>query len=387
MDLRVRFVPALAQIPRSDWDLLALPEPQPFLQYNFLKLLETSGAVTPEQGWQPAHFTLWDGPTLVAAAPLYIRSHSWGDFVFDQAFAQAVESAGLAYYPKLVGTIPLNPVPAWKILRSPAVDEQLCWNLFDLGTRDFVKEQNLTGRHLLWTDPKYDSFLFKASAGIPWSRQVYAWENRGYGDFSGFLATFKANQRKNIRKERDKPSSQGLELEFISGTQASSEIFLAMEEFYLKTNDKFGPMAAKFLPSGFFPSLGQECPDLVRFSIARRRGEDVPLAAALVMEKGGRAYGRWWGTHLDLDSLHFNLCYYLPLEAGMKERWALFDPGMGGDHKSRRGFHSGESRSYHWAVNPPVQDLFARYLPLLSRQAQEEIRECNQALPLKTILS
>ncbi len=372
----------MGEIQKKDWDSLASALPQPLIQYEFLKLLEDSGSVCPQTGWQSAHFTLWQDEKMVAAAPLYIKAHSWGEFVFDMAFAQAAESRGWDYYPKLVGTLPLSPVPGWRILLAPGLVLGEVWDIFNEATKEFIFRENLRGRHLLWGDPEI-SLGNLPEVGAPWDHQAFLWENEDYGNFQDFLDRFDKNQRRNIRREIQRPLNQNLELRFENGFNLSPEIYEKMEYFYQKTNDQFGPMGAKFLTPEFFYGLQKAAGGNCWFSGAYNPGTFEPLALALILEKGGQAFGRYWGTVIEADSLHFNLCYYLPQAQAIERGWKEFDPGMGGEHKTRRGFKSVNRPSYHWSPDHRINRLFLENFPKFNAMEQTTIETLNAQSPFK----
>ena len=248
------WVTELARIPRDEWNRLALPAESPFLEWEWLALMETSGSIVPEKGWQPCHLTVRRNDALVAVAPLYIKAHSIGEFVFDYAWADAAARMDIAYYPKLVGMSPVTPLSGYRFLVDPLVNEAAVTDMMFSIIERFCETNHLSGCHLNFVDPDWKHHA-ERNGYATWCHQSFQWTNRGYGDFADYLARFNTNQRKNIRKERWSMDQAGIRLECIPGTDLPGPYGRLMYDYYSRTNDKFGLWGCKYLTPEFFDSL------------------------------------------------------------------------------------------------------------------------------------
>jgi len=407
----------MVEVGRDEWDALLEPMDRPLLSWGFLALLEESGSIGPEAGWKPAHFLLrrkeeGDGPVvrgagrggaakgrLVAAAPFYLRSGSWGDFVFDFDFAEAAEGMGAPYYPKLVGAVPVTPAPAWRVLVAADEDRPALETLVLEAAIGAARSSGLAGIQLSWPEVGFAQRVTERRAGtregtwLPWEHQAFLWTDEGYGDFAGLLGAFSKNMRRNAKREREAVRDSGVETRMIGPAEAGPALLARMAGLYESHNDKFGPWAARFLTGDFFLRLPEFMPEgwtiataLGRSGTALGRGgaaQGEALALAFLLEGPERLYGRFWGSESEIEGLHFELCYYLPLEYALARGIRSFDPGMGSPHKARRGFRSYAASSLHLPFDPRVRALMEAYLPSLGEEARREIEALNAELPYK----
>jgi uncharacterized protein len=400
--LEVSFAPGMASVDRGEWDGLLGPRDRPLLSWGFLALLEESGSIRPETGWSPAHALVRRGGELLAAAPFYVKSHSWGEFVFDFQFAELAERLGAPWYPKLVGMVPATPAPAWRVLvkpgSSPSLAEELERTIL-LAAADAAREGGLGGLHVLWPEPGTASRLRELETGrgrasrrfAEWEHQAFLWTDSGFGDFAGYLASFSKNMRRNVKRERESVAAAGVVARIIRPEEAAARprLLEAMAELYESHNDKFGPWAAKFLERDFFIRLPEFMPEgwclSAAFEGSGEAGskEGEPLALAFLLEGGDRLYGRFYGTRREVPGLHFELCYYLPIEYALAEGIGSFDPGMGSPHKARRGFASISAPSFHLAFDRRLAEILARALPPANAEEREGIEALNEELPFK----
>jgi predicted N-acyltransferase len=384
----------MADIQREEWDRLAAPYGTPLLSWGFLALLEASGSMTPETGWTGAHALARRDGELVAAAPFYVKAHSWGEFVFDFEFAEIAQRSGIPWYPKLVGMVPATPAPAWRVLVRPG--EEGLERLIVDAAASAAREAGLGGVHILWPEPAAAALLRDAprekGAGAfrEWEHQSFLWSDEGYGDFAGYLDSFSKNMRRNVRREREAVTAAGVSTRMIGAREAAASpgLLAAMADLYESHNDKFGPWAAKFLERDFFLRLPEFMPDgwVIAAAFDRDASEGPssdPVALAFFLEGSDRLYGRFWGARREVDCLHFELCYYLPIEYALAKGIHSFDPGMGSPHKARRGFTSIMAPSFHMPFDPRLAALMKRVLPEANAQERAEAEALNEELPFK----
>jgi uncharacterized protein len=396
-DLEIDFARRMADVPRADWDSLAAPYGNPLLSWGFLALLEASGSMTPETGWIGAHALARRDGELVAAAPLYIKTHSWGEFVFDFEFAEIAEKLGTSWYPKLVGVVPATPAPAWRVLVRPG--EEGLDRIVVEAAASAAREAGLGGLHILWPEPGTAELLrglrfdddrrnsaTRSLSFSEWKHQAFLWTDEGYGDFEGYLGSFSKNMRRNVRREREAVAAAGVTTRMIEAREAAETpgLLTSMADLYESHNDKFGPWAAKFLERDFFLRLPEFLPEEGWTIAAAFGGDDPgPIALAFFLEGKDRLYGRFWGARSEVGGLHFELCYYLPIEYALAKGISSFDPGMGSPHKARRGFSSIMAPSFHLPFDARLKRLMDGVLPEINAREEEEAAALDEELPFK----
>lgn len=383
----------LAEIPKAEWDALALPLKTPFLEWEWLNNLETSGSATPRTGWLPNHLTVWRDDlrpagghrTLIAAAPLYIKGHSYGEFVFDHQWADLAQRLGVRYYPKLLGTSPFTPAEGYRFLIAPWEDEEELTALMVREIDRFCQHNRLSGCNFLFVDPDW-RLLMEDHGFSPWLHHSYIWQNHHYQTFDDYLGAFNANQRRNIKRERKALEKIGLRLEVFRGEEIPASLFSLMHDFYSDTCDKFY-WGSKYLTRQFFEGLDPSFRDRVVFFAAygEQHPQHQPLGMSFCLTKGDRLYGRYWGSFQDIDCLHFNACYYQPIEWAINQGIEIFDPGAGGRHKKRRGFPATPNYSLHRFYNPRLNQILHNYIDEINEMESQEIELVNQDLPFKQI--
>jgi uncharacterized protein len=379
---QIAWINALINIPQETWNALALPLKTPFLEWEWLTNLETSGSATAKTGWLPNHLTLWRGQTLIAAAPLYIKSHSYGEFVFDQEWADVARRVGLSYYPKLLGMIPFTPAEGYRFLIAPGEDEALLTDLMVQAIDHFCEQNRISGCHFLFADPQWKAQL-ETRGFTPWLHHSYIWENNEFGDFDGYLSAFNANQRRNIKRERKAVQEAGLTLTTFTGENIPEALFPLMHHFYNDTCEKF-MWGSKYLTPQFFRQLHSTYAHRVMFVAAFAEGQTrKPMGMSFCIIKGDQLYGRYWGSDRDIDCLHFDACYYTPIEWAIAHGIQRFDPGAGGRHKKRRGFPATPNYSLHRFYHQRFSEVFQHYIGDINAAEQEAITQINQDLPLK----
>jgi predicted N-acyltransferase len=330
--MQIQLVHSIAQLDPEAWDRLT-GQDDPFVEHAFLLALEQSGSVGPGTGWSPQHVVLHDGSELVAALPLYLKEHSYGEYVFDFAWANAAARAGIRYYPKLVAMVPFTPATGRRFLFASGVEPQLAVSRLLDGALDVLKRQAASSVHLHFLSPEEAAWVAADGRFHARLASQFHWHNRGYGSFDDHLATFRSAIRKEVRKERRRVREAGIRVSVLEGDALKPEHWSALRAFYRDTCDKHG--SGPYLTPAFF--------DLIARSHARRvvavlaYHDDQIVAGTLNFEKGAHLYGRYWGSKGDYDSLHFELCYHRLIERAIERGQSRFEAGAQGLHKLRRG--------------------------------------------------
>jgi predicted N-acyltransferase len=350
------------------------------MSHEWLNHLEQSGSITEEHGWSPRHLTVHHRGSMVAAVPLYVRDHSWGEFVFDFTFAEVAGQIGSPYYPKMVGMSPASPSPAFGFLVSPGREDELTAPILS-AIEAQCRAEEIGVLQFNFVEPPWKERL-ESHGLVAWEHHGYAWYNEDFHRFDDYLARFRKNQRRNIRRERSSMEEQGIELAVIRATEAPDHYFARMADFYRRTNDQFGPYAARFLSREFFTHMPSTVARHALFVAARTNDED-PVALALLVHKDQRVLGRYWGTARDIPNLHFNVCYYTPIEWAIQNGVSVFDPGMGSEHKVRRGFRSVPTYSLHRFFDPSMHQILRANMDRINSYERAQIRMLDQAVPYK----
>jgi len=364
--LRARFHSALAGIARDEWNALR-PDDNPFLDHAFLSGLEEYGCVDPRTGWQPHHLTLHAGDRLVAAAPLYLKGNSHGEFVFDWSWAHAYEQNGLDYYPKLLCAVPYSPVTGPRLLVGRGDDADALRATLVAAIRTEAQRLKLSSAHLNFATGS-DATALDDADWLPRSDWQFHWRNDGgWRDFDGFLAALNHKKRKNIRHERARVTQAGVACEIRHGDELDDVEWRALHDFYLATFDEKGNYAA--LTLDFFRHLGRTMPRNI-VAVLCRRGEQF-VAGAFMLRSSTTLYGRYWGASEHVEALHFEACYYQGIDYCLREGLATFEPGAGGEHKIARGFLPTRTRSFHWIADPRFRAAIADALRREARALDE----------------
>ena len=353
--IEARFHDGIERIPAAAWDALR-PDDNPFVSHAFLALLERTGCIRRDWGWQAHHLGLYEGGTLVATAPLYLKGNSHGEFVFDWSWASAWERAGGDYYPKLLNAVPYSPVPGPRLLAGRDARTADRQQALTRAMRQFAERMNLSSVHANFLR---DDEL--AAFEDPWlcrSDVQFHWHNHGYADFAQFLAALNHKKRKNIRQERMHVAQAGLSIEMRGGATLSADEWRRVHALYEATFDAKGNHAA--LTQTMFLGLGETLGDGVQLALARHEGRIV--AMALFLQSSDTLYGRYWGADIDVPGLHFELCYYQGIEHAIRHGLQRFEPGAQGEHKLARGFLPVRTHSRHHLVNTSFRDAVQQAL-------------------------
>lgn len=377
----VAWINNIAEVPQAAWDALAMPLKTPFLEWEWLNNLESSGSAIPKAGWLPNHLTIWRDRQLIAAAPLYLKGHSYGEFIFDQQWAEVSQRIGVDYYPKLLGMSPFTPVEGYRFLIAPGEDEDEMTGLMVRAIDYFCDRQHISGCHFLYVDPEWKPVLERHGFAA-WLHHSSIWQNQDFQNFDDYLTMFNANQRRNIKRERKAVEKQSLQLQVLTGDEIPKSLFPLMYSFYADTCDKFGGWGSKYLTKRFFEQLYTNYRHRVVFVAAYNElDQRQPMGMSFCLTKGDRLYGRYWGSFQDIDCLHFDACYYTPIEWAIKQKIQTFDPGAGGRHKKRRGFPASPNHSMHRFYNRRLTQILLPYIKEVNAMEQQEIEEINQNLP------
>jgi len=327
--VETRIAGTLADVDGAEWN--ALPGAQlPFLRHEFLLAMEESGCATPETGWEANHILLTgrDG-RLCGALPLYLKSHSWGEFVFDIAWADAYHRAGLRYYPRLVSAVPFTPATGPRLL---ADDADVRASLVAAARRQ-MQALGVSSLHFLFPGER-DRALLETTGLLPRLDCQFHWRNEDYASFEDFLASFKSEKRKKLRRERRRVSEAGIECRTLHGGDLDEATIDVVYRLHAMTFARYGH--APYLNRAFFDRIARTMPDALVVELASMHGD--PVACAISLRGQDTIYGRYWGASGDFHSLHFELCYYRGIEYCIRERLGRFEPGTQGEHKLLRGF-------------------------------------------------
>ena len=370
--LIVRAHSKIADVEASAWDRCAgqsRPDANPTVSHAFLKALEDSGSACADTGWLPQHLTLEDGSgRVIGALPLYLKSHSYGEYVFDWGWAEAYERAGGRYYPKLQSSVPFTPVTGPRLLIADECDWSATAGALISGLLQVFERHPASSVHITFADEReWQAF---GDAGLL-QRQgfQYHWENRGYGSFDEFLGDLSSRKRKTIRKERQKALDEdGLTIRHLTGAEIEERHWLAFHRFYLDTVDR--KWAHDYLKRDFFLALGESMADKVLLILAEYDGK--PVAGAFNIIGGNALYGRNWGCAAHFKFLHFEACYYQAIDFAIAKGLSRVEAGAQGEHKIQRGYLPSATYSAHLIRDPRFSEAVEQFL------AQEQLGVARQ---------
>lgn len=376
--MHFEIVHSINTISPESWD--SISENQgPFLQRSFLLALEESGSVNGDTGWQPCHLIGYQNNDLVAIVPMYKKTHSYGEYVFDFAWADAYHQHQLAYYPKLISAIPFTPVSGGRILTSADIDTiQLLDEMINY-LRSHISEQAISSFHILFPEKTTSDSL--KSKGCPQRINVqFQWFNRNYVDFDDFLSGFTARRRKNVKKERKKIENQGVAVTRLSGEKITKQdmdfFYQCYCQTYLKRSGHSG-----YLTEKFFNLLLQNMPESLMLVIAS--DASGPVASALYLFDNNQLNGRYWGALKDVDSLHFECCYYQGIEFCIENNIQTFNPGTQGEHKILRGFEPIVCYSNHFLADSAFHSAVERFIEQETPGIMAYKSNASKVLPFK----
>ncbi|MGQ9424753.1 GNAT family N-acetyltransferase [Gilvimarinus sp. F26214L] len=376
---KVEFVPAVTEVPRETWNGLWATD-YPFLNHAFLAALESAGCVGADTPWQGHHALLKEGSDVVGIMPLYKKLDSFGEYVFDWAWADAYHRHGFPYYPKLVTAIPFTPATGPRLCLAGEVDLAAATQTFVSAITEEGRSIGASSWHCLFPEEELCTRLEGAGASRRMGCQFH-WLNEGYRDFEDFLSTFSSRKRKNLKRERRRVAEQGLELEVKNGRDITAgewrEFYLFYHLTYFKRSGRHG-----YLNEGFFLTLAETMPEQIVMVIAREGQEMV--AASLFFQGGDTLYGRYWGCSREYEFLHFEACYYQGIDYAIRNGFKRFDPGAQGEHKIQRGFTPVATWSNHWIAHPQFRAAIEDFLERERPGIEMYMAEARSVLPFKS---
>ena len=375
--MEVQQIQSMAQVDAADWNRLA-GNAYPFMRHEFLSALEHSGSVCEHTGWSPAHLLVLDGDQLVAAMPLYLKSHSWGEYVFDQQWAEAYRQQGIDYYPKWLTAIPLTPCQGSRIVMQAAVDPLEVMRLLFNTIKQLSEPLGISSWHCLFPEQQQAEQLRALGFSLREGVQFH-WFNRGYRDFNDFLLTLNAGKRKMLKRERRRVSEQGISLQRIAGKDVSEKQWQQFFQFYTLTYLK--RQSQPYLNLAFFQQIAATMGEQLLLVLAVK--DDETIAAALSFIGDDTLYGRYWGCDEDYDSLHFETCYYQGLDYCIEQGLKRFDSGAQGEHKIARGFEPVTTYSAHWIKDARFATAIAHFLVREQQAVQHYKQDAASYLPFK----
>ena len=376
----MRFLESVNDIPAHEWNALA-DTAYPFLRHEFLWGLEHTGCANAKSGWQPAHATIHDKTTNkpIGLLPLYVKSHSYGEYVFDWSWAEAWRNNGMAYYPKLVTAIPFTPATGPRLCLAPGYQQKDVWPILAQAIREFAQSRHISSWHLLFPTEAEAGLLENEGMHLRTACQFH-WFNQHYGSFDDFLATFSSRKRKNLRRERKTVHEQGITLQTLTGSEIDEQQWQQFYRFYQHTYAKRSGHGG-YLSQEFFTHTAASMGDQVIMVLASLKGEAV--AGALFFRSKDTLYGRYWGCKQEYDCLHFEVCYYQGIEYCIANGLERFDPGAQGEHKIQRGFRPVKTFSNHWIGDPRFSNAIADFTRQERDHIEEYLQQSSQMLPFK----
>lgn len=382
-DYVIRVLPSPSDVSPEAWNALlaAEAEPSPFMRHEYLSALNDSRSATPESGWMPQFVTLWQGEQLQAACPLYVKDHSYGEYVFDWAWANAYEQHGLAYYPKAVVAVPFTPVPGARLLARDAESRTLLVQ----GLVALCKQLELSSLHLLFGADA--DIAACTDSGLMLRNTVqFHWTNAQYPDFDAFLASLSHDKRKKIRQERRKVADAGVSFRWSRGADIGKADWDFFYRCYERTYREHGN--PPYLTRDFFRRMADTMPEAWLLFIAERDGK--PMASSLIAlstqpDRPLVAYGRYWGAMERVDCLHFEACYYQPLAWCIEHGAQRFEGGAQGEHKMARALMPVKTTSAHWLAHPSFADAVERFLEREGAGIENYMDHLGERSPFKSV--
>ncbi|WP_290496226.1 GNAT family N-acetyltransferase [Hyphomonas sp. UBA4494] len=379
--LKLSFASAMAEVDPEEWNAVANPAGvrfDPFLKWEFLDAMETSGAATPNTGWMPRHVLIRDATgRLKAAMPLYGKTHSRGEFVFDQSWADAYERAGGAYYPKLLGAVPFTPVTGRRLLVRPGPDEIRLQTALLSGAIQLAEQNELSSLHINFASPAEATMLSETGLLLRTDQQFH-WQNRDYGSFDDFLADLSSSKRKNLRKERAK-AQEGLDFVHLRGDDITEAHLDAFYIFYMDTGTR--KWGSPYLTRDTFSLLRERMADDLLFIFAMSDG--APIAGAMNLIGSDTLYGRYWGCTEHRSMLHFETCYYQAIDYAIQHDLTFVEAGAQGGHKLARGYTPVTTYSTHWIAHPGLRHAIADYLEREREAVESDMDYLAERTPFK----
>ena len=376
INLQIEICSQLAQIESAQWNALVQGN-NPFLRHEFLSALENHACVGKKFGWLPRHIAVYQNDELVAAMPLYEKYNSYGEFVFDNAWADAWQQHGFRYFPKLVSAVPYTPAMGQRLLVKASLAESHYPILLNT-LKEVASQINASGFHILFPQQQEMHWLAQQGMMIRHDCQFH-WHNKDYSSFDDFLGQLSSRKRKNIIKERQSVENAGVTLKRLNGYQATDQDWQKFAHFYKRTfAEKWGTATLNY---PFFKEIAQKLPEQVLLVLAEQNNECI--AGALMYRSDTRLYGRFWGCDKTIRGLHFEACYYQGIEYCIEQGLEVFEPGAQGEHKVARGFVPTLTRSAHFLMHDHFSQAIDRFVEHEKENVLHYINDVNQHLPYK----
>jgi len=371
----------LSDLPAQEWNALLPKDAGPFLRHEFLSALEETGCVGGNTGWQVAHLALKDGQKLLGVMPLYLKQHSYGEYVFDWSWAQAYEQQGMQYFPKALCAIPFTPVQGSRILSAGDFDRNLVTQHLIEGLKTIVLQNNLSSAHVLFPYAPEVAKLKKQGFMLRDSVQFH-WHNQGFESFEQFLAALTMKRRKNIRREREQVARELISFKHVPGKSSTD----ADWEFFYRcyANTYLEHRSNPYLSETFFKLWAQRMPENLHLIIAERSGNPIAASMLVVDQTSSKAYGRYWGAIEHVPCLHFETAYYQAIEYCIANQIQTFEGGAQGEHKMARGFLPTTIQSAHFIADPQFAKAVQHFLNREHQGIGAYVDELAEHSPLKS---
>jgi predicted N-acyltransferase len=379
--LQLEIIDRLSAIASGEWNALLPQDAGPFLRHEFLSALEETGCVGDNTGWQVAHLILKDSQKLVGAMPLYLKQHSYGEFVFDWSWAQAYEQQGMQYFPKALCAIPFTPVQGSRILNNGDLDASLLEKHLIEGLKTVVLQNNLSSAHVLFPYAA-EAKEFKGQGFMLRDSVQFHWHNQGFANFEQFLAVLTMKRRKNIRREREQVARELISFRHVPGKASTN----ADWEFFYRcyANTYIEHHSNPYLSEAFFKLWAQRMPDNLHLIIAERSGTPIAASMLVVDPICSKAYGRYWGAVEHVPCLHFETAYYQAIEYCIANQIQTFEGGAQGEHKMARGFLPTTIQSAHFIADPQFAKAVQHFLNREHQGIGAYVDELTEHSPLKS---
>jgi len=375
--ITLRIHGAIAEITAKDWDSCA-GDINPSVSHGFLNALEESGSVGARSGWAPQHLTFSDpSGRLLGAVPLYLKSHSYGEYVFDWGWADAYERAGGRYYPKLLCAVPFTPVPGPRLLVAPDAPADTRSHLI-AGMIELARQRKLSSLHINFPEPA-EADALEAAGFLKRVGQQFHWTNEGYATFEDYLAALNSRKRKAVKKERREALEDGIEIEVLTGADLTPRVWDAFFRLYLATTDR--KWGSAYLNRKFFALIGDRMPEKVVLIMAKRGGDYI--AGAFNILGRDTLYGRNWGSPREYRFLHFECCYYQAIEFAITHGLQRVEAGAQGPHKLQRGYLPVPTYSAHWIPDPAFRRAVASFVDRERDMVEEKIEHLAEYSPFR----
>jgi predicted N-acyltransferase len=381
--IEVQVITSITEVNAREWDAL-VDANDPFLEHAFLAALEASQSVGQNAGCVPRLLLARDDGRLIGAVPLYLKTHSFGEYIFDWAWADAAQRAGIRYYPKLVAAVPYTPATGQRMLIAPNTDRASVVSTLLSGVREIARQEGVGSVQFLFcTEPEACQLGRESEMKyLPRLSMQFHWENRRerpFESFEDYLLEFRARNRKQVRKERAIASSYGLSFRTVCGAELDHGDWVALQRFY--SNNVARHQGIEYLQPAFFEILRHSLSHRVVATLAYRGTQ--PIAGTLNFEKGTRLYGRYWGCTEELEMLHFELCYYRLIERAIERRYDRFEAGAQGEHKLKRGLVPRLTYSANWIRHPQLATAVDRFIRDESAVVRERVAEYAAHSPFR----